>query len=50
VGQENPFPPLKLSDRCRSEKPTFAGAHGNGRYAPITAIGPGSVELVKPTL
>jgi hypothetical protein len=35
MGQEDPFPPLKLSDRCRSGKQTLAGVTCNGRDAPI---------------
>jgi len=35
LGQEDQFPPPRLSAGCGFRKETFAGAHGNGRVAPI---------------
>jgi hypothetical protein len=37
-GHEDQFPPPRLSAGCGFRKETFAGAHGNGRDAPIPAI------------
>ena len=34
-GHEDQFPPPRLSAGCGFRKETFAGAHGNGRDAPI---------------
>ena len=39
VGHEDQFPPPRPSVRHRFGEPTFAGRHGNGRDAPILAVG-----------
>ena len=37
-GHEDQFPPPRLSAGCGFRKETFAGAHSNGRDAPIPAV------------
>jgi len=37
-GHEDAFPRLTLSARFRFSQRTFAGAHGNGRDAPIPVV------------
>jgi hypothetical protein len=49
MGHEDSFPRPRLSARCRFSHGTFAGTRGNGRDAPIPAIGLASTQLVKPT-
>jgi hypothetical protein len=44
------LPPPRLNARYRLGEGTFAGPHGNGRAAPITAVRATPIELVKPTL
>src|SRR5258707_7900059 len=38
-GHEDPFPPLWLNVRCVIRHGTFAETNGNGRDAPIPAVG-----------
>jgi hypothetical protein len=51
MGHEEQFSPLTLSVRYMIREKTFAGAHGNGRYALKAAIcgsalkHPGSTEV-----
>jgi acetyl esterase/lipase len=37
-GHEDQFPPPRLSAGCGFRKEPFAGAHSNGRDAPIPAV------------
>jgi hypothetical protein len=39
LGQEDEFPPPRLSACYVIREKTFAGTHGDGRDAPISAIG-----------
>ena len=43
-GHEERFPPPRLSGRYRFSQATFAGAHGNGRDAPIPVIREAAIE------
>jgi len=38
MGDEDAFPPPRLSGRCRFSQGTFAGTRRNGRDAPILVI------------
>jgi hypothetical protein len=38
MGHDDQFRPPSLNGGCRLAKAAFAGTHGNGRDAPITAI------------
>ena len=38
MGHFDPFPPRRLNGRCPFSQPTSAGASGNGKDAPITAV------------
>jgi hypothetical protein len=49
MGQEAKASSQWLSARSRLGERTFVGPHDNGQGAPIPAIGPASIELVKPT-
>ena len=40
VGHEERFLPPRLSAGCGFSKKTFAGAHGNGRDAPMADLKP----------
>ena len=50
TGHENAFPRPRLSARYRFSQRTFAGTRGNGRDAPIPAVGVIEVKRVKSTL
>jgi hypothetical protein len=43
-GQEERFPPPRLSARCRFSQETFAGTHGNGRDAPKAVLPANSAD------
>ena len=44
LGHKEQLPPPRLSDCCRFGQETFAGAHGNGRDAPISAVRHGAIK------
>jgi hypothetical protein len=44
VGQEDQFPPPRLSACYVIREKTFAGTHGDGRDAPITVIPETTIE------
>jgi hypothetical protein len=50
LGQIQRLPSRKLNAGYRFGKGTFAEAHGNGQVAPIPAVQPRWIELVKSTL
>ena len=47
LGHEDPFPRPGPNGRCRFSQETFPGTRGNGRDAPIAAIGPTMDRRVK---
>ena len=44
LGHEDQFPSPRPSDRCRCSQETFGRPSGNGRGAPIPAIGEPAIE------
>jgi hypothetical protein len=46
-GQDDQFPPPKLSARSAFGKQTFAGASGNDEDAPVPAIHGTAIEPIK---
>jgi hypothetical protein len=49
IGQEDQFPPPRLSACYVIREKTFAGTHGNGRDAPITDVRRGGFPLASST-
>jgi len=50
LGHFDPFPPPRLSGRCRFSQGTFAGTCGNGEDAPETDCRSIALELLQPTV
>jgi hypothetical protein len=46
VGQEERYPPTRLSAGCECRKETLAGSHRNGQDAPIAIIAGGWADFL----